>query len=155
MPSEAYIGRVGGLVVAVGVGAAIVTGWNSSLAWADEPGGTTESSTSSAGSETPQARGSTSGEADSSGTTTATGTSTASTTGTTGTKTKDGAVRLVPPRVVVRTGGRTEDDPAPTTMTAQPNETAAPRPTGTAKNPVSKLTTEEKTNPAAARPTKT
>jgi hypothetical protein len=40
MPSEAYVGRVGGLVVALVVGVAILTGWNSGVAWSDEPGGT-------------------------------------------------------------------------------------------------------------------
>ncbi|PXX08718.1 5'-methylthioadenosine/S-adenosylhomocysteine nucleosidase [Mycolicibacterium moriokaense] len=50
MPGKAYVGRVGGLAVALGVGAAIVTGWGSGPAWADETGGTaasTESSTAS------------------------------------------------------------------------------------------------------------
>jgi nucleoside phosphorylase len=155
MPREAYICRVGGLVVALGVGAAIMTGWNSGLAWADEPGGTSGSSTSSAGSETPHAHRATSGGADSSGTTTATRTSTSATTGTTGTKIKDGAVRSAPPGVVVGTGGRTKDDLEPTTTTAQPNETAAPSPTGIAKSSVSKLTTKNQIDPAAARPTMT
>jgi nucleoside phosphorylase len=50
MPGKAYVGRVGGLAVTLGVGAAIVTGWGSGLAWADESGGpaaSTESSTAS------------------------------------------------------------------------------------------------------------
>src|ERR1700754_55622 len=36
MPSQAYIGRVGGLAVALGVGAAIVGGWGCGAAWADD-----------------------------------------------------------------------------------------------------------------------
>ena len=47
MPGKAFVGRVGGLAVAVGVGAAIVTGWSSGLAWADESGGTAGSTTTS------------------------------------------------------------------------------------------------------------
>jgi nucleoside phosphorylase len=46
MPAEAFVGRVGGLAVALGVGAAIVTGWGSGLAWADEPGSSASSATS-------------------------------------------------------------------------------------------------------------
>ncbi len=38
MPSQAYIGRVGGLAVALGVGAAI-GGWGSGVAWADDSPG--------------------------------------------------------------------------------------------------------------------
>ncbi|MDT7766940.1 MAG: hypothetical protein QOC63_6360 [Mycobacterium sp.] len=41
------MGRVGGLAVALGVGAAIVTGWNSGPAWADESGGTGTTTTTS------------------------------------------------------------------------------------------------------------
>jgi nucleoside phosphorylase len=47
MPGKAYLGRVGGFAVALGVGAAIVTGWNSGVAWADESGGTAGSTASS------------------------------------------------------------------------------------------------------------
>jgi nucleoside phosphorylase len=45
MPFKAYLGRVGGLAVALGVGAAVMTGWHSGLAWADETGGTAGSTT--------------------------------------------------------------------------------------------------------------
>ena len=57
MPGKAYVGRVGGLAVALGVGAAIVTGWGSGLAWADESGGAAGSSTSNttSGAEPPKA----------------------------------------------------------------------------------------------------
>ncbi len=47
MPSEACIGRVGGLAVALGVGVAIVTGWGDAPAWADDSPGSTESPTAS------------------------------------------------------------------------------------------------------------
>jgi len=50
MPGKAYVGRVGGLAVALGVGAAIVTGWGSGLAWADESGGAAASTDSSTAS---------------------------------------------------------------------------------------------------------
>ncbi len=46
------MGRVGGLAVALSLGAAILTGWNSGLAWADESGGTAGSTGSSAASGT-------------------------------------------------------------------------------------------------------
>src|SRR3954452_11865045 len=46
MPFKAYLGRVGGLTVALGVGAAVMTGWHSGVAWADETGGTAGSTTS-------------------------------------------------------------------------------------------------------------
>jgi nucleoside phosphorylase len=46
MPVKACAGRVGGIAVALGVGAAVMTGWQSGLAWADEPDGTAGSTTS-------------------------------------------------------------------------------------------------------------
>src|SRR4051794_19387985 len=46
MPFKASLGRVGGLTVALGVGAAVMTGWHSGVAWADETGGTAGSTTS-------------------------------------------------------------------------------------------------------------
>jgi nucleoside phosphorylase len=147
MPSEAYVGRVGGLVVALGVGVAIVTGWNSGLARADEPGGPAASTASSTGSQTESAPSATSGEADSSGTTIAPSTST------TGSNNIDVAVRSAPTGVVVATGGLTKEDPKSTTMTAQPTKTAAPSQTDTPKGPISKRTTKKKSDPAAARTT--
>ena len=41
------MGRVGGLAVALGVGAAIVSGWSSGLAWADDSPGSAGSPASS------------------------------------------------------------------------------------------------------------
>lgn len=52
MPGKAYAGRVGGLAVTLGIGAAIVTGWNSGLAWADDSVGTAGSTASSTASDT-------------------------------------------------------------------------------------------------------
>ena len=46
MRSEAYLGRFAGLAVALGVSAAMVTGWSSGLAWADESGDSTGSAVS-------------------------------------------------------------------------------------------------------------
>ena len=76
------MGRVGGLAVALGVGAAIVSGWSSGLAWADDSPGSAGSPASSntAGPDVATAKPSASGdEADSSGATTATSTATTGT----------------------------------------------------------------------------
>ena len=145
MPSEAYVGRVGGLVVALVVGVAILTGWNSGVAWADEPGGTAGTSASSTGSEAQKAPGATSSEARSSATSTATSTNT------TGSKTKHDAVRSGPAGVAVGTGRGTEA----TATTAQPRNTAAPSATGTTEGKASKPATKRKSDPAAVRPTTT
>ena len=145
MPSEAYVGRVGGLVVALVVGVAILTGWNSGVAWADEPGGTAGASASSTGSEAQKAPGATSSEARSSATSTATSTNT------TGSKTKHDAVRSGPAGVAVGTGRGTEA----TATTAQPRNTAAPSATGTTEGKASKPATKRKSDPAAVRPTTT
>ncbi len=56
MPGKAFVGRVGGLAVALGLGAAIVTGWSSGPAWADESGGKAGSTTSSTTSDTEPAK---------------------------------------------------------------------------------------------------
>src|SRR5258705_7187169 len=47
MNSASYVGRVGGLAVVLGVGAAVVTGFGLPVAWADTPSSTESSSTSS------------------------------------------------------------------------------------------------------------
>ena len=145
MPSEAYVGRVGGLVVALVVGVAILTGWNSGVAWADEPGGTAGTSASSTGPEAQKAPGATSSEARSSATSTATSTNT------TGSKTKHDAVRSGPAGVAVGTGRGAEA----TATKAQPRNSAAPSATGTTKGTASKPATKKKSDPAAVRPTKT
>ena len=50
MPFAAYLGRVGGVAVALGVGAAVVSGWNSGPAWADGSGSSAGSTSASTGS---------------------------------------------------------------------------------------------------------
>ncbi|AGB25344.1 nucleoside phosphorylase [Mycobacterium sp. JS623] len=52
MPGKAYAGRVGGVAIALVIAVAVMTGWHSGLAWADETGGTAGSTTSTAGTET-------------------------------------------------------------------------------------------------------
>jgi len=47
MPVGAWLRRVGGLTVALGIGAAVMTGWQSGLAWADETDGAVGSTSSS------------------------------------------------------------------------------------------------------------
>ena len=117
------MGRVGRLAVALGVGAAIASGWSSGPAWADDSPGSAGSPASSdtAGPDVATAEPSASGDqADSSGATTAKSTAT---TGTDVPVTKDGSVRSAPPGVVVGTGGLKQDDSAPTTKSPHPSET--------------------------------
>ena len=52
MPSAAYVGRVGGLAVAFGIGAALMSGPSMGSAWADEPGGSTGATTNQNGTAT-------------------------------------------------------------------------------------------------------
>lgn len=51
MAAGTYVGRVGGLAIALGIGTALVTGWNACPAWAD--GGSTASASSSSASSHP------------------------------------------------------------------------------------------------------
>jgi nucleoside phosphorylase len=142
MPAEAYLGRVGGLAVALSLGAALLTGWNSGLAWADESAGTAGSTTSSAtsGAEPEAADPDVSeklAKPDDIATT-------------------NDAEHSAPPGVVVSTGGLTQDDEEPTTETP-PSETVAPSPPDA--NDDDATTDEPKaskeTHPASAKPTKT
>ncbi|MDT5245367.1 MAG: beta-galactosidase [Mycobacterium sp.] len=50
MSAATYVGRVGGLAVALGVGAAVVTGYGHGVAWADTPDSSTSESSSSSSS---------------------------------------------------------------------------------------------------------
>jgi nucleoside phosphorylase len=145
MPAKAYVRRVGGLAVTLGVGAAIVSGWGSGPAWADESGGTPGSTASSTASGTEPAPANPSAAQ---GTARSGDTGTTTTTSTTSPVTKDDEERSSPPVVVVGTGGLTRDPPA------SPTETS---PTETAVNdgPTSKPTTKEGSNPAPSEPTKT
>jgi hypothetical protein len=140
MPSEACVGRVAGLAVALGVGAAVVTGWNSGLAWADESGATNEPATSSTEPATKKPD-TTSVEAASPGTTT-----------TPGSVTKGVAVRSEPPGVVVGTGGLTDDASASTTTTPQPGETAEAPGKAAEEGLTSKPAAKKKSEPATANP---
>jgi nucleoside phosphorylase len=47
MPNEAYMGRIGGLAVALGIGVAIVSGGSGGLAWADDSPGSAGTAASS------------------------------------------------------------------------------------------------------------
>ena len=149
------MGRVGGLAIALGVGAAIVSGWSSGLAWADDSPGSAGSPASSntAGPDVATAKPSASGdEGDSSGATTATSTAT---TGTDVRVTKDRSVRSAPPGVVVGTGGLKQDDSAPTTKSLHPSETDTSPGTPADEGSPSKLPKSKGSDWAAARPTKT
>ena len=80
MPSGAPIRRVGGLAVALGVGAAVISGWSSGPAWADESSGSSGSTTSGSAAGTKPGSAESSGasvEADSPATSSGTGTTTA------------------------------------------------------------------------------
>ena len=62
MSAATYVGRVGGLAVALGVGAAVVTGYGCGVAWADtldsspsKPSSTSESSTNASSSDSTEA----------------------------------------------------------------------------------------------------
>ena len=104
MGASRYIGRIGGLAVALGVGAAVFTGYG--VAWAAPTSGG-ESSTSSgstSNSSGSSAGGTGSGSAKTSaGSSTSTGTSTGS--GSTSASTSTGAASAATPGVVVGTGG--------------------------------------------------
>jgi beta-galactosidase len=155
MPSQAYVGRVGGVAVALGVGAAIVTGWGGGLAWADESGGTPGSNTASSSSDTQPATANADAaqETAKSVDTGATTTTRAATTGTKGSVTKDGAVRSAPAGVVVGTGGLKRDDSASSTE-PPPSKTAAPPGTSAHDARTSKPATSKRSDPSAGKPTK-
>jgi beta-galactosidase len=87
-----YVGRVGGLAVALGVGAAVVTGYGCGVAWADTPDSSSSESTSSTPASSTTTTDSTTTEQPT-GSDTATSTSTGSTT------------PQAPTGVVVSTGG--------------------------------------------------
>ncbi len=90
------MGRIGGLAVALGIGAAVMSGWSSGLASADDSPGSVDSQSSNSQAEAKSVKPNASGDdAEPSGATT--------------TKPKDEAVRS-----------------APTTASAQPSEAAAP-----------------------------
>jgi ABC-2 type transport system ATP-binding protein len=105
------MGRIGGLAVALGVGAAVVSGWSSGLASADDsPGSVGSPPSNSAAGEAEVKPGASGGGVDSSDAAAAAGTAT---TGTDITDPKDEEVRSAPPGVVVGTGGLTKETSAP------------------------------------------
>ena len=112
MSATAYAGRVGGLAVALGVGAAVVTGFGCAVAWADPPESTSSSVESSATDSASTQPAATSDTAAPSPAPEATGTtvdtSTGTPTSTTNTTSSNAEVRSVPPGVVVATGGLRE-----------------------------------------------
>ena len=146
------MGRVGGVAVALGLGAALVTGWSGGLAWADGSGGTAGSTASSTASGTQPA---TSNASTAHGTAKSgdAGTSTPTNTGPNGSDTNDGAAGSAPPGVVAGAGASTQDAQAspikpPSTETAAPSETAAD------DGPTSKLAASTGSGPAAVKITK-
>lgn len=184
MGASNYIGRVGGLAVALGVGTAVVTGHG--VAFADD-GGDTGTSSSTDGAANSSTDGTTTGPAASttnttSGTasTTSTSTSTSSTSTATDSKSTDKATDSGPaPAGVVsaqtNTGSSSNDtateptaaeptaEPAPTATpepTTEPTPTATPEPTAEPKPEPTPAADDEdggasKTPTAAPKPTKT
>src|SRR5215218_5145688 len=126
MRCEPYVGRVGGLAVALGVGAAVVAGWGGAVAWADESGGSTGSATSTTSTADSATTGvetepSDSDKPDDDGATTTANSGAAAD----GSTEKD-EVRAAPPGVVLGTGGLKPEDPAsPTTKPKGSDHTAA------------------------------
>lgn len=139
MPGEAYRGRIGGFAVAVGVGAAIVSG-GGGHAWADDSPSSVESSTSSTAAG-PDAKKTKPGDEDSSGATTTTSTAT----DTEAPQQKDEPVRSAPPGVVVGTGG----------LTQAPTETVAPPEPDADEALPTKPANTKGSDGAPAKPTKT
>lgn len=153
MRSEACVCRVGGLAVALAVGAAVVSGWSGGLAWADDSPGSaaTAASSNAADRDTAKVRPRSAGdEADSPG---ATATSTA-TSDKDPPPAKHDEVRVARPGVVVSTGGSTEDRSTHTTKPPHSTGTAAPQQTGSDENPSSKPARTKGSGQSAAKPTK-
>jgi nucleoside phosphorylase len=129
MPSVACTGRIGGLAVALGVSAAIVSGWSSGLAWADDSPGSTGSPASSNTADPNAATATPSGS----------GATTTATTGNDVSSPQDGSVRSAAS--------------APTTKPPQPSKTAA-LPTDTDEGSPSKPAKPKGSDGAATKPTK-
>ena len=111
MKAAACVGRVGGLAVALGVGAAVVTGYGSGVAWADTPDSSSSESSSSSSSSSESSTGASDSSTSASDSTQADkDTATAATEQTTGseatTATSTGSTTSqAQPDVVVSTGG--------------------------------------------------
>ncbi|MBP1817287.1 family 1 glycosylhydrolase [Mycobacterium sp. OAE908] len=115
MRSSMYVGRVGGLAVALGVGVAVATGFGCGQAWADTSGASGESSSESASTTT-------------SGSTT---TEQSKGSDTTASPSPESTASQTPTSVVVSTGG------ANTSAESKDDESATkpPKPTKTTKKP--------------------
>jgi beta-galactosidase len=109
MNAAAYVGRVGGLAVALGVGAAVATGYGYGVAWADTP----DSSPSKPSSTSEPSTNATSSDSTDAAKATATA-PTEQTTGSEATSTSTGSTTSqAPTGVVVSTGGANTKDPTP------------------------------------------
>jgi nucleoside phosphorylase len=131
------MGRIGGLAVALGVGAAVVSGWSAGLASADDSAGSAGSpGSSSTESESAAAKSNPSVDnADSPGATT-----------TTGTDISQAAERPAPP---------VGDVSEPTTKPSHPSKTATPQETGSDDIPSSTPAKPKGSDRDATKPTKT
>jgi hypothetical protein len=150
MCGEAYVGRVAGLAIALGVSAAMVTGWSSGLAWADESGDATGSAVSgvasganpataksgATGIET-ESSGAAKGSAKSGGTGATSTTNTGTASG--GSTTKEEEVR--------------SEVSTPTSNTPE-SKTAASPPTDDDEGPISKPVTPKGSHAIGGQPTK-
>jgi nucleoside phosphorylase len=150
MRSDAYVGRVAGLAVALGVSAAMVTGWSSGLAWADESGesrGSAVSGVASGANPATAKSGATGIESESSraahGSAKSGGTGATSTTNT-GTAAGGSTKKEDEVRSEVST---------PTSKTPE-SETAASPPTDDDAGPIIKPTTPKRSHPIGGQPTK-
>jgi nucleoside phosphorylase len=155
MRSAACVGRVGGLAVTLGLGAAILSGWSCGLAWADDSPGAagTAVASNAADADVATAKPSSSGKkAEPPGATTAT---TKSTTDGDAPAAKQDDVRAAPPGVVVSTGGPTEDRSTPTTDSPHSTGAEAPRKSDGDENPPRKPARTKGSDQSATKPTRT
>ncbi|MGX9788047.1 family 1 glycosylhydrolase [Mycobacterium sp. MMS18-G62] len=126
MTAAAYVGRVGGLAVALGVGVAVATGHGYGVAWADTPDASSDTSSQSSSSQTPPSESSTSAPASQSAEPSTDITTAETPSASTTVSTSTGSTTTqAPPGVVVSTGGAHTSS---TDETAEPKPTAEPEP---------------------------
>jgi beta-galactosidase len=126
MNASAYVGRVGGLAVALGVGVAVVTGHGYGVARADTPDSSSTESSSSESSAEPSTTSPTAGSTASANDTTATSTDPPAVSETVSTSTGSTTTQA-PPGVVVSTGGaHTSSSTGQTTGTEPADEKTEP-----------------------------
>ena len=144
MGAAAYVGRIGGLAVAMGVGAAVITGWGCGVAQADRPGSTSSGTAPSATDASSKQPAATSDTAAASAAPAATAKTAGGSTGAqTSTTTMPRAeLRSAASGVVVATGGRNESsaksgstapasapvETAPSAVMTPPTVTSSPEP---------------------------